>query len=129
MNRILTVGAIALSLAIQACNRAEEQATAPAPAASSSDAMPNMPMSSQAPATGAAGQAMTYTTTGEITAVTGDSVTINHQPVPALRWPSMTMTFRAPDGAMVTGLSIGNPVEFSFRQEGAQNVLTEIKRR
>ena len=132
MNRILTAGAIALSLTVQACNQAEQQATATAPASSSTaapDAMAGMPMPSQAPAADSAEQATTYTTTGEITAVLGDSVTINHQPVPALGWPAMTMSFMAPDGAMVAGLSIGNPVEFSFRQEGAQSVLTEIKRR
>ena len=41
----------------------------------------------------------------------------------------MTMTFRAPDSAMVADLQKGASVEFSFRQDGAQNVLTEIKRR
>jgi len=69
----------------------------------------------------------TYSATGEVTEVSDGSVTINHQPVPALGWPAMTMTFKAPDSAMTAGLQTGAHVEFSFRPEGADNVLTEVK--
>ena len=128
MNRTLIAGAIALAFVVQACNPAEEQAsTVPAAdGAAAPGAMGNMPMPAQ---TGAASQGTTYTTTGQVASVADDSVTINHQPVPALGWPSMTMTFRAPDAAMLSGLSTGAPVQFTFRQEGNQNVLTEIARR
>jgi Cu/Ag efflux protein CusF len=128
MNRMLTAGAVVLSFALQACNQTE-QAGSPAPAASTTAGPPGMPMPAQAPAPGAAGQATTYTTTGEIASVAGDSVTINHQPVAALGWPAMTMSFKAPNTAMLAGISTGTPVEFSFREEGTQHVLTEIKRK
>ena len=129
MKRIAAIGVLGVALALQACNPAEEQASNTAPAAESTaapGAMPNMPMPSQ---TKEPGQATTYTTMGEVASVAADSVTINHEPVPALGWPSMTMTFRAPEAAMLSGLTTGTPVQFTFRQEGNQNVLTEIARR
>jgi Cu(I)/Ag(I) efflux system membrane fusion protein len=116
MKPVLLAGAIALAL--QGCNQPQQQNAAPPPASSPA-------ASTEAPA----GSTGVYTTTGQITEVTPDSVTINHQPVPALNWPSMTMTFRASDSAMIAGLQQGASVEFSFRQDGAQNVLTEIKPR
>jgi Cu(I)/Ag(I) efflux system membrane fusion protein len=54
---------------------------------------------------------------------------IHHQPVPAPGWPAMTMTFKAPDAGMTTGLQKGAAVEFSFREQGSEHVLTEIKPR
>lgn len=129
MKRVAAIGVLGAALALQACNPAEEQSSNTAPAAESTStpgAMPNMPMPAQ---TGDASQGATYTTMGEVASLAADSVTINHEPVPALGWPSMTMSFKAPDAAMIAGLSTGAPVQFSFRQEGGQYVLTEINRR
>ena len=95
-------GSIVLAIALSGCNPAESPAAAEAGG--------------------------TYSATGEVTDVSDGSVTINHQPVPALGWPAMTMTFKAPDSAMTAGLQTGAHVEFSFRPEGADNVLTEVKR-
>ena len=127
--RFAAIGVLGIALALQACNPAEEQTSSTPPAAESTatpGAMPGMPMPAQ---TGDASQGTTYTTMGEVASVVADSVTINHEPVPALGWPSMTMTFRAPDAAMLSGLTTGAPVQFTFRQEGNQNILTEIARR
>ena len=114
MQKIAITVATVLAFALAGCGQPQEQssttaapASAPAPAASTG----------------------VYTTTGQVTAVAPDSVTISHQPVPALNWPAMTMTFKAPDQAMVAGLQNGAAVEFSFRQQGSDNVLTEIKPR
>jgi membrane fusion protein, copper/silver efflux system len=123
MNRMLIAASIGLAFAVQACNRAEEPAAAPQATAPAAQNMPNMPAAGGTPA----GQAATYNTTGEIAAIAGNAVTINHQPVPELGWPAMSMTFTAPDPAMITGLATGNKVAFSFREEGAGHVLTEIK--
>ena len=118
MKPVLLVGAIVLAFALQGCNQSQQQSATPPPSSSPA-------ASAEAPA----GSTGVYTTTGQVTEVATNSVTINHQPVPALNWPAMTMTFRAPDTAMVAGLQKGASVEFSFRQDGAQNVLTEIKPR
>jgi Cu(I)/Ag(I) efflux system membrane fusion protein len=103
----LAAGSIVLAIALFGCNPAES------PAADNSGT----------PEAGG-----TYSTTGEVTDVSDGSVTINHQPVPALGWPAMTMIFKAPDSAMTGGLQTGAHVEFSFRPESADNVLTEVKR-
>ena len=127
--RFVAIGVLGVALALQACNPAEEQTSSTAPAAESTatpGAMPGMPMP---PQTGDASQGTTYTTMGEVASVAADSVTINHEPVPALGWPSMTMTFKAPDATMLSGVATGARVQFTFRQEGSQNVLTEIARR
>ena len=126
--RFISVGVLGVALALQACNPAEEQTSNTAPAAESTatpGAMPGIPMPAQ---TGDASKGATYTTMGHVASVAADSVTINHEPVPALGWPSMTMTFKAPDAAMLSGLTTGAPVQFTFRQQGSDNVLTDIAR-
>jgi Cu/Ag efflux protein CusF len=129
VKRFAAVGVLGIALALQACNPAEEQTSKTAPATEGTatpGVMPNMPMPSQ---TGDASQGATYTTMGQVASVAADSVPINHEPVPALGWPAMTMTFKAPDTAMLSGLTTGAPVQFTFRQQGSDNVLTEIARR
>lgn len=55
-------------------------------------------------------------------------VTIVHEPIPALRWPAMTMTFKVRRPAMLRGLKRGLRVEFAVnaRPEGEQYVIERI---
>ena len=127
MKTMLIIGAFGLAFSLQACNQSEE----PAPAASAEAADPTAatpPAGSQpaAPAPGA--DAGAFRTTGKITNVAGSKVTIDHEPVEGLGWPAMTMTFEAPDAAMLQGIQPGANVEFAFRKNGEQYVLTEIQR-
>lgn len=46
------------------------------------------------------------------------SVTISHGPVPSLKWPGMTMEFRAADPAARAGLRKGDRIRFEFREAG-----------
>lgn len=55
------------------------------------------------------------------------SVTIAHGPVASMSWPSMTMTFKAKDKAMLQKVKPGDQVEFSFVQSGKDHTITEIK--
>ena len=55
------------------------------------------------------------------------SVTIAHGPVPSMNWPSMTMSFKAKDKAMLNKVKPGDQVEFSFVQSGKDHTITEIK--
>ena len=121
MRTTMTLAAAVLALTLAACDQSQQQTSAPA----SDPAPAAMPMPGQAPAASTG----VYTTTGQIASVAPDSVTINHQPVAALNWPAMTMTFKAPDTAMTAGLQQGAAVEFSFRQQGNDYVLTDVKRR
>ena len=55
------------------------------------------------------------------------SVSLNHGPVPELKWPAMTMEFKAANPALLGGLKPGQAVAFEFveRQPG-EYVVTSI---
>lgn len=65
-----------------------------------------------------------YESTGRVTAVDGNGVTIAHAPVAALGWPEMTMAFGW--GDLPRNIAVGDTVAFSFRKGGAGYVLTAI---
>jgi Cu(I)/Ag(I) efflux system membrane fusion protein len=74
---------------------------------------------SVAPASKRAAGATLYETVGKIEQITANSVTLSHEPVPAIGWPAMTMTFQLPDPAIARGLKIGDRVRFGFDQPPA----------
>lgn len=55
-------------------------------------------------------------------------VTIAHDPIPALKWPAMTMRFTFRDAKLVEGLKAGDRVNYTFTQEGNLSVLKSIAR-
>lgn len=55
------------------------------------------------------------------------SVTIAHGPVASMNWPSMTMSFKVKDKAMLDKVRNGDQVEFNFVQSGKDHTITEIK--
>ncbi len=55
-----------------------------------------------------------YETVGKIEQITASSVTISHEPVPAIGWPAMTMTFAIPDTGLARGLKTGSRIRFDF---------------
>lgn len=57
-----------------------------------------------------------YESNGRIEQVSPASVTLSHEPVPALQWPAMTMTFRLADPALARGMKPGQRVGFAFEQ-------------
>ncbi|MBI5716369.1 MAG: efflux RND transporter periplasmic adaptor subunit [Burkholderiales bacterium] len=58
---------------------------------------------------------------------TAGTVSLNHGPVPTLKWPAMTMDFKTANASMLAGLKTGQrvSVEFVERQSG-EYVLTSI---
>jgi Cu(I)/Ag(I) efflux system membrane fusion protein len=60
-----------------------------------------------------------YETTGRIEQITVNSVTLSHEPVPAIGWPAMTMTFALPKASIARGLKTGDRVRFGFDQPPA----------
>lgn len=60
-----------------------------------------------------------YETVGKIEQITASSVTLSHEPVPAIGWPAMTMTFQLPDPKIPRGLKRGDRVRFGFDQPPA----------
>lgn len=71
--------------------------------------------------------AMTAMATGTVEFVKGGDgeITIAHGPVEALKWPAMTMTFKAtPD--QVASVKAGQKVAFEFEPKGVDNTIIRI---
>jgi Cu(I)/Ag(I) efflux system membrane fusion protein len=69
-----------------------------------------------------------YSTTGRIKAIEEGAMTLSHQPVPALGWPAMTMTFKLADRGLARGYKVGDKVQFRFEQRQDGPTLTSIVR-
>jgi Cu(I)/Ag(I) efflux system periplasmic protein CusF len=65
--------------------------------------------------------------TGVVTKVDKDKVTIKHEPVASMNWPSMTMAFVVKDKAMMEKLKKDQKVDFEFVQQGKDYVVTGVK--
>jgi|SRR5882672_4264507 len=56
-----------------------------------------------------------------------NTVTIKHDPVASLNWPTMTMVFKAKDKAMLEKLKKDQKVDFEFVQQGKDYIVTSVK--
>ncbi|MBI1196233.1 MAG: efflux RND transporter periplasmic adaptor subunit [Phenylobacterium sp.] len=74
------------------------------------------PIATQSPAATAA--PALYQSTGRIEQLKARSVTLSHEPVPALKWPAMTMAFTLADPRLARGFKVGDRVAFAFDQAG-----------
>lgn len=81
-----------------------------------------------APASAAAVAAAEHSTRGRVVEVDDASITFDHEPVPALKWPSMTMPFQLAQPDLAKGLKAGDTVRFRFRQQGDEHIVTAIER-
>ncbi|HET9821014.1 MAG TPA: efflux RND transporter periplasmic adaptor subunit [Burkholderiaceae bacterium] len=61
-------------------------------------------------------------------AAAGGVITLQHEAVPALKWPAMTMPFQLAQPGLAKGLKAGDRVHFSFRQQGDEAVITAIQK-
>jgi Cu(I)/Ag(I) efflux system membrane fusion protein len=80
------------------------------------------PGSASAPAA-----AQTYETTGKVEKVTASDITFSHQPVPALGWGAMTMTFGKPSPTAFPELKVGESVHFVFKPSDDGYQLTQVE--
>ena len=58
---------------------------------------------------------------------TEGNVTLQHEPIQSIGWPTMTMTFGVKNKKMLGSLKPDQKVEFSFIQQGSNYVITSIK--
>ena len=56
-----------------------------------------------------------------------NTVTLDHEPVKSLNWPSMTMAFKVHDKSVMDKLGQGKKVEVEFEQRGKDYVITGAK--
>lgn len=54
------------------------------------------------------------------------TVTINHDPIPALDWPRMTMPFRLKESALTDQVKEGDAMEFFLEKSGSDYVIVKF---
>lgn len=114
---------VAMGTVLAACGRkpAEPMAdvapaatTAPAP----SDAMAGMDMAGATMAKG----------TGTVTEIdkTSGTITLDHGPIEALKWPAMTMSFKATPATLLDTVKVGDAVSFELKMIEGSGEVTAI---
>jgi membrane fusion protein, copper/silver efflux system len=69
----------------------------------------------------AVAQAGAYQATGKVEAVSPEEITLSHEAIPELKWPAMTMAFKARPGAVPADVKPGDRVHFELRPAGDGN--------
>lgn len=69
-----------------------------------------------------------YQTSGRIEAIKSGAVTLSHEPVPALKWPAMTMDFKLAKPGLLRGFKKGDRVTFRFEQRKTGSTITSLSR-
>ena len=86
------------------------------------------PMANEAPVIADEATAATKaSTTGTVKAVdaAAGKITIAHEPVDALKWPAMTMGFKATP-EQIASVQAGQKVQFEFESQGMNATITQI---
>lgn len=131
---VLTLSLASLAaVGLVACIK--KQAATPASSApAASMPMSNMPMSGMPMSnmmSGARGMMASAAKTGDSTGVVkavdaaAGTITLDHQPIPGVGWPAMTMTFNA-DPALLKNIRVGERVKFAARIQGDDNRVIKI---
>jgi Cu(I)/Ag(I) efflux system protein CusF len=113
----------ALALATAACSPPSTSTTAPASAVSESKTG-DMAMSTTAQATGP------IRSNGVVTQVdaSAGTITFNHQAIPAINWPAMTMQFHAENPSMLQGIAVGDHVTFELKSATETGIVTMVQK-
>ena len=56
-------------------------------------------------------------------------VTVKHEPIPALGWPSMTMPFKVTPPSLLQGLKVGQKIAFDTNEGNGLPLITAIRKR
>jgi Cu(I)/Ag(I) efflux system protein CusF len=117
LKNVILVTALALAVSLSACGQDASPADQPA-AESTTAAMSNM----QQPTAAKMAKG-----TGVVTALdaSAGTITLNHQAMPEVEWPAMTMTFSA-DPQVLKGVKVGDKVTFDASIEGSTGKVTAI---
>ena len=67
-----------------------------------------------------------YSAKGKVTAVKDSGITIAHEPVPALKWPAMSMEFRLASPNLAKDVKPGDTVSVRFVERNGQYVVTQL---
>lgn len=120
MKKITLLILLAASSTLAGCGRDD------APSTSSTSSMPNMP-AAQPPAAGQqAAESHGMGVVQSVDAANG-ALTIAHEPIAALGWPAMTMSFKVDRPALLEGVEAGEHIEFTLRGRDMSAVVTSIE--
>jgi Cu/Ag efflux protein CusF len=72
----------------------------------------------------------THTGKGVVKWVDADSgeIDLRHEPMPSLKWPAMTMSFKAQDAALLKGIKEKDVVEFDLMKKGNEYEIVRIRK-
>lgn len=86
-------------------------------------------MNMDKPAVPATQKPQAHSAVGVVKAVdaTKGTITLSHDPVPSIKWPAMTMAFKASKD-QITGVKAGDRVSFEFTAKGMDATVTSIKK-
>lgn len=118
-NIALQTAAIATALTLSACGQDASTPTEEPTAASTSEAaMDGMAMPTEA---------KTAKGTGVVTAIdtSAGTITLDHEAMPEVEWPAMTMTFSAKP-EVLAGVKVGDEVAFDASIQGNAGEVTAI---
>jgi Cu(I)/Ag(I) efflux system membrane fusion protein len=65
---------------------------------------------------------------GRIVGLTPQEVTLDHGPVPSLKWPAMQMGFKLAQPGLVDSFKVGDKVQFTFRESAEGYEVTRVQR-
>lgn len=118
---ILTVAVLGAALAACGKKPAEPAAEAPAAAAApaAGEAMAGMDMAGATMAKG----------TGTVTEIdkAAGTITLDHGPIEALKWPAMTMSFKATPATLLDTVKVGDKVSFDLKMTGSTGEVTAMQ--
>ena len=77
----------------------------------------------------AAGVSATYKASATVTKIDrkAGTVTLAHGPIPALKWPAMTMAFKVKDKQLFEKLAVGRKVHAKLVQDGKDYAVTAVE--
>lgn len=69
-----------------------------------------------------------YEVNAVVESVEAAEITVQHEPIPALKWPAMSMPFALKSPALAAGLKPGQKVRIAFSQGGSGPLIERIDR-
>lgn len=68
--------------------------------------------------------------TGVVTQVdaAAGTITFNHEAMPAISWPAMTMQFQAEDPAILQRVAVGDRVNFELKSASETSIVTMVQK-
>jgi len=121
MEALYLIPLVATVALLSACGKSDTNTTAAQPTVDNGAAMGNMAMP---------GEARKAKGIGTVTAIdkAAGKITLDHQAIPEVGWPAMTMTFDAKP-AVLGGITVGDSVAFDVTIRGSAGEITSVTKR